>query len=73
MQLRNTDSLEENKLSSNAMKNEEAAKFIKLMDNKGTDQKVYSMHEDTQESKLKDIVLMNTKTKLRNYLLGVPG
>lgn len=73
MQLRNTDSLEENKLSSNAMKNEEAAKFINLRDNKGTDQKVYSMREDTQESKLKEIVLMNTKTKLRNYLSGVPG
>lgn len=24
------------------------------MDKKGTDQKVYSMHEDTQESKLKE-------------------
>ena len=73
MQLRNTDSLEENKLSSSAMKNEEAAKFLNLMDNKGADQKVYSMHEDTQESKLKETALMNTKAKLRNYLSSVPG
>lgn len=55
------------------MKNEEAAKFINLLYNKGTDQKVYSMHEDTQERKLKEIVLMNTKTKLRNYLSSAPG
>ena len=55
MQLRNTDSLEENKLSSSAMKNEKAVKFLNLMDNKETDQKVYSMHEDTQESKLKKL------------------
>ena len=73
MQLRNTDSLEENKLSSNAMKNEEAAKFINLMDKKGTDQKVYSMHEHTQESKLKETALMNTKARLRNHLSSVPG
>ena len=55
------------------MKNEEAAKFINLMDKKGTDQKVYSMHEDTQESKLKETALMNTKARLRNHLSSVPG
>jgi len=55
MQLRNTDSLEENKLSSSAMKNEKAAKILNVMDNKGTDQKVYGMHEDAQESKLKKL------------------
>lgn len=31
------------------------------------------MHEDTQESKLKETALMNTKARLRNHLSSVPG
>lgn len=43
------------------------------MDNKGGDQKTHSLHEVTQESKLKGMALMNTKAELRTYLSIVQG
>lgn len=48
MHLRNIGSLKENKLSSTAMKNKQAAKIINLMDNKGGDQKMHSLYEETK-------------------------
>lgn len=72
MHLRNIESLEENKLPSASMKNKEAAKIINLMDNKGGDWKMQSLHEKTKENKLKGTKQMNTEAELRNELSVVP-